>query len=228
MMGNEIISNIISFVFGALSLLIALTLKDWFAQIDDKRKKRTTRQTIGIDYAKKMYHFIQQLQFRLKDLRGNEEDREINKLPDRTTSIEWYTKNGYFMTSTVYLFAAVSCLINRFRRNPDFVEFGKYSEYEELRLCIEQYNQCISTNTVMWYHYHIAIGESVLEYGNVMSFYRFVNKISHDCEYFDFMNQAYHFTSQLYTDTEALDSLILNLEELLVLIKREMLDNDKI
>lgn len=226
MVSNEIISNVISFVFGAMSLLIALTLKDWFARIDDRRKKRNARQSKSMDYAKKMYHFIQQLQFRLKDLRSRDEVRDVNKLPDKTTSIEWYTKNGYFMTSTVYLFAAVSCLINRFRRNPDFVEFGKYSEYEELRLCIEQYNQCISTNTVMWYHYHIAIGDSVFEDNSVISFYRFINKLSNDREYFAFINQAFQFISQLYADVVLLDSLIINLEGILSHIRQKILNSD--
>lgn len=228
MVSNEITSNVISFVFGALSLLIALTLKDWFARIADRRKKRNARQANSIDYAKKMYHFIEQLKFRLEYLRNRNEDGDMNVIPDRTTSIEWYTKNGYFITSTVYLFAAVSCLTNRFRRNPDFVEFGKYSEYEELRLRTERYNQCISTNTIMWYHYHIAIGDSVFKDDSVISFYRFINKLSNDREYFAFINQAFQFTSQLYTDVVLLDSLTINLDGILSHIRQRILNSEDI
>ena len=44
--------------------------------------------------------------------------------PHQAGSLEWFTKDGYFVTSTAYLIASVSAWITLFERDVVFLQFG--------------------------------------------------------------------------------------------------------
>ena len=79
-------------------------------------------------------------------------------MPEKGSGLDWYTKEGYYATSTVYLLAYVSAWITLLQRDIVFLEFKRESLTAQFFQCVEHFKGSISTKTILWYHYLVGMG----------------------------------------------------------------------
>jgi hypothetical protein len=65
-------------------------------------------------------------------------------------SVYWFTDAGYYITSTAYLIAVVSCWIQLYERDIVFLKFGKSSLSQQFFTLIHQLKRSFSENTILF------------------------------------------------------------------------------
>ncbi|MDJ0574707.1 MAG: hypothetical protein QNJ65_06015 [Xenococcaceae cyanobacterium MO_234.B1] len=85
-------------------------------------------------YAKPLWLACHELEFRLtmisNKLRSREQGGPRTSLSfslASAQSIDWFTKDGYYITSSAYLISVVSCWIQLYERDVVFLRFGRSS-----------------------------------------------------------------------------------------------------
>jgi len=117
-------------------------------------------------YAKPLWLACHNLEQRLAHIHsGLNNPQVLTRAPEKGCGLDWYTKEGYYATSTVYLLAYVSAWITLFQRDIVFLEFKRESLTAQFFQCVEHFKGSISTGTILWYHYLVGIGQQLLPMG---------------------------------------------------------------
>lgn len=200
-----IIQVVLGFIFG--------TLGAGFFSFYKKRKEAKIDSDIESDrklkkYSKSLWLVLKELEYRLKHFKDkleHEKEDDLEKLrfiPNKDTKIDWYAKDGYYITSTLYLFCNLSSWIAIYKKDIVFLEYEKASLSAEFQKIIEELIGAVSDsdqNSIMWYHYYISIGESIVDKEEKLplSYSEFILKLVDDQKFMQYMNQAFHFLDSL-------------------------------
>jgi len=130
--------------------------------------------------------------------------------------LDWFTKGGYYATSTAYLFASVSSWIRLFQRDVVFLDFGKQNLTSNFFNIAEDLKNSISSEqSILWYHYFTGIGEIIIDQSQKMplTFSSFTIKLYEDDNFRKYFEQLFYFLDNIVTKRqskliqEVLDSL---------------------
>jgi len=163
-------------------------------------------------YAKPLWFACHNFEHRVKRLEKGLKNPNV-LAPPQPRALEWYTKAGYFVTSTAYLISAVAAWINLFERDVVFLEFREGALTAEFFRQIEGLKNALSDKpSVLWYHYLDAIGEQLLvdEARKPMTFAAFIQMLHRDSAFREFYDQLFQYLYQLKSDRfkEHLDHLL--------------------
>jgi hypothetical protein len=122
-------------------------------------------------YAKPLWLECRELEFRLRHIcqKTREPNHEVELAPLRLSpkearSLEWYTKEGYYITSTAYLVAAVAGWIRLFQRDVVFLQFGTKTSTRQFLDLVEELKSVLSKSpSVLWYYYFDGIGDKLID-----------------------------------------------------------------
>ena len=229
-MDPEIKKLVISGVLGGIVATILKILADMYlARYKDKDEayKKMLR------YAKPLWLSCHELNIRLKSLVKKIDNKKYNPYDSnslkyklsREVQVDWFTKNGYYITSTAYLISLVASWITLFERDVVFLEFSKKSTTADFFRCIENFKQSISADTsALWYHYLEGIGSKlILENGErPMTIADFSFNLYSDKEFRSYYDQVFQFLYQvgngeqrdvLQRTVTAVDGIMKNLEK---------------
>jgi hypothetical protein len=93
----------------------------------------------------------------LKKIPDNDSKRDGSVRPD------WFTKDGYYTTSTAYKIAAVSAWLRIYQRELLFLPYAASQDFlSKLYTRADRLNTSFSTNTCLWYDYLNAVGDGLL------------------------------------------------------------------
>lgn len=229
---NTILTYVNSLLLGAFSTYAI----GWIKHHLEHRKTLKRNHEMLIDkyhnYAKRMFNAFSHLEYRFCDI--NQQTSTIDSLkmiPSKNNSIEWYTKEGYYITSTSYLLAQISCFIYQYLEETDFRDYREKSKSDELATLLEIYRKAVTTGGVMWYHYYIAIGEVIQnkETSKPMDICDFIYKLHKDPLFFDFMNQTFYFVKLLAenNDKTIIANILQIIGQIKVKIKESISSNKK-
>jgi hypothetical protein len=114
-------------------------------------------------------------------------------------SIDWFTKDGYFLTSTAYLIAAVSCWIQLYERDVVFLKFGRSSLTKRFFDLVQEFKQQLSSHSILWFHYINGIGEELInpEGKRPISLSEFTKKVYQDQLFRGYYDQLFLFLNEL-------------------------------
>lgn len=159
-------------------------------------------------YAKPLWLDCRELRFRLEHLA--EKHRLANPIEaletlaliprEHAKTLEWYTKEGYYVTSTAYLVASVACWIRLFQRDVVFLQFGKTSSTTEFFHLIEKLKQAISKPpSLLWYLYFNGIGEQLISGDGryPLTTAQFAIKLHTDGLFSEYYDQLFQFLKEL-------------------------------
>ncbi len=85
--------------------------------------------------------------------------------PSDAKSLDWFTRDGYYVTSTAYLLSAVLAWIALLQRDVVFLRFRRKSVTTEFFDRIRNLRVALSTGTYLWYYYLDWIGERLVPEG---------------------------------------------------------------
>lgn len=151
-------------------------------------------------YAKPLWLACHELEQRLTHIHaGLKNPQALTRGPEMGFTLDWYTKEGYYATSTVYLFACVSAWITLFQRDVVFLEFKRESLTAQFFQCVEHFKISISTGTILWYHYLVGIGQQLLPVGvdRPMTLAAFVNMLGTNDQFRAFFDQSFQFLKKI-------------------------------
>lgn len=200
-----ILQALFSLAFGTGGgALISLWIRKKNAKIDDKIEAERKLKK----YSKSLWIDLHEMHFRLNHIKSNLELKNLNEVkpltyyPDETKNIDWYTKDGYYITSTAYLFSSLSSWISIYQRDITFLDFGDNSTSAEFYRKVERLKQAISDTdkrSIMWYHYFNGIGENII--GNTentpITFAQFIKQLNSDAKFRLFYSQTFYFLNTL-------------------------------
>src|SRR5690242_12260413 len=93
----------------------------------------------------------------LKKIPDNDSKRDGSVRPD------WFTKDGYYTTSTAYKIAAVSAWLRIYQRELLFLPYSANQDFlSKLYTGADRLNTAVSTDTCLWYDYLNAIGDGLV------------------------------------------------------------------
>lgn len=201
---TAILLSIVSLLLGICSTYAGTKIKN---HLDAQKKLKDEHDMLIAKYqddTKRLLVAFSHLGNRLSDI--NEQSQSIESLkimPSKNDTIEWYTKEGYYITSTAWLLAKISCLINQYQEETKCIGC-RQSESNELGRLLEGYQYQIKSCGLLWFYYHIAIGEAVYDEkrNKPMSFYDFSTRLSQDSFFFDYMDQTFHFIRLLISSND--------------------------
>jgi len=93
----------------------------------------------------------------LKKIPDNDARRDGSVRPD------WFTKDGYYTTSTAYKIAAVSAWLRIYQRELLFLPYSASQDFlSKLYTVADRLNNSFSTDTCLWYDYLNAVGDGLV------------------------------------------------------------------
>lgn len=201
---NESISN---FLYGAIGgglvatgMRIAETylIAPRFTESIEARKKLFM-------YASPLSHACHELKHRLNAILNNLSTspgtREALSLsPKSAKSIDWFTKNGYYITSTAYLICLTSSWIQLYEKDVVFLKFGRKSLTRQFFRLIEKFkNDLASEGSILWFHYVNGLGEQLIDRdkNRPMTMAEFIYKMHQDELFRGYYDQLFIFLNQV-------------------------------
>lgn len=145
-------------------------------------------------------------------------------LADSPKTIEWFTKDGYYVASTVYLISRVSAWITLIESDQGFLRFSRRRQTTEFFVASQKLKRAISNSdqgSILWWVYLTGIGEGLIESSKPINFFNFLKKLESDEQFRSFYEQAFHFTNSL-SDLEKsnlLDQVVDSLSQLMTLLQ---------
>jgi hypothetical protein len=179
--------------------------------------------------------------------RVTEEDQQtisaLKKIPDNDSKSDgsvrpdWFTKDGYYTTSTAYKIAAVSAWLCIYQRELLFLPYSA-SQYflSMLYTAANRLNTSFSTDTCLWYDYLTAVGDAlVARPGSAsaasnlapLSFAEFCERYTTDSRFRLFYEQVHMYiwfvadARKPYLDS--VQSVLESLDALMLLLTRQKL-----
>lgn len=201
---NETISN---FLYGALGgglvatgIRIAETywIAPHFTESLEARKKLFM-------YASPLSHACHELKYRLNAILQEIEvcagtKEALNLSPKGIQTIDWFTKSGYYLTSTAYLICVTSAWIQLYERDVVFLKFGRTSLTRRFFALIEKFkNDLSSEGSILWFHYVNGLGEQLVDKdkNRPMTMSEFIYKLYQDGLFRDYYDQLFAFLNQV-------------------------------
>lgn len=212
-------STVTSLVVGAIGGAVAsflFRLIDQYVISPRFSDTRAARKKL-IHYAQPLGIACRELEFRLKSISDNVKAGNVGtksalglSLSDSGQSIDWYTKQGYYLTSTTYLIASVSAWIQLYERDVAFLKFGKSALTTEFHRLIDRFKVSLSRNgSILWYHYVSGIGEVLLERGGVrpISLADFTKQLCMDKNTRGYCDQVFVFLNRVSSGAYLADNV---------------------
>jgi hypothetical protein len=165
---NEGVSNLLYGALGgglvATGIRVAETyfVAPRFTESIEARKKL-------LMYASPLSHACHELESRLNSVLHKLEEssgtREaLSRSLKEAKSIDWFTKAGYYITSTAYLICLTSCWIQLYERDVVFLKFGRSSLTKKFFMLIEKFKDDLSNeDSILWFHYVNGLGEQLID-----------------------------------------------------------------
>ncbi|MDM9381098.1 hypothetical protein QUB80_10320 [Chlorogloeopsis sp. ULAP01] len=152
-------------------------------------------------YAKPLWLACHELEFRLISIKDKINEpygpsHSLKLSPKTASSLDWFTKDGYYITSTAYLMASVSCWIALYERDVVFLPFSKKSLTTEFFYLIEDFKRAISSKgSILWFHYVNGIGDNLVDKGTKypITLSEFSYKLYKDELFRDYYDQLFQF-----------------------------------
>ena len=194
------------FIFGGLAGgLVAFFGKGaekWF--IDFRLNEAVEARRKIRQYSKPLWLDCHELEFRLLHiLKKSNSARSYNDMVSLThipregnRPLEWYTKEGYYMSSTAYLIASVACWIRIFEREIVFLNFRKNSLTARFYSMIEKLKQEFSNeDSPLYYYYFNGIGERLIaESGErPLGIAEFTHRLCRNNEFAEYYDQLFQY-----------------------------------
>lgn len=156
-------------------------------------------------YGRPLYLNCYQLEYRLshilEQLEANKSDRvlPLKRSPTEALSLEWFTKEGYYATSSAYVIACLAAWITLFQADVVFLPFKKKSTAAQFFDLIEHFKISLSTDTVLWYYYLDGIGEMLVDekHDRPMAFSAFSRRLFNDPSFRDYYDQLFQFLQKV-------------------------------
>lgn len=157
-------------------------------------------------YARPLSHACHELEYRLQALLPkmreamNDTRAALGLSPKQATAIDWFTKEGYYITSTAYLLALVSGWIQLYERDVVFLKFGRSSLTKQFFELIEDFKNTLASNgSILWFHYVNGIGELLITAtgDRPMTMSEFIYKLYDDELFRDYYDQLFIFLNQV-------------------------------
>jgi hypothetical protein len=160
-------------------------------------------------YGRPLYLNCYQLEYRLNHIlkkleaKNYDEVVPLKRSPSEARSLEWFTKDGYYATSSAYVIACLAAWISLFQADVVFLPFRKRSIAAQFFDLIERFKISVSTNTILWYHYLDGIGEMLVDekHDRPMTFSSFSHKLLDDASFRDYYDQLFQFLQQVASDS---------------------------
>jgi len=202
---NEHLSNFLFGVLGGGIVATAFRLAEtyWlaprFSESTEARKKLYR-------YARPLSHACHELEYRLRALlpkmqeEMNDTRRALGLAPGQAKSIDWFTKEGYYITSTAYLLALVSSWIQLYESDVVFLKFGRSSLTKQFFDLIEDFKNILSSDgSILWFHYVNGVGELLIaaDGDRPMTLSEFIYKLYTDELFRDYYDQLFVFFNQI-------------------------------
>jgi hypothetical protein len=158
-------------------------------------------------YAKPLWLDSRELWFRFRHIRRKLDGQDVRHgiealqaIPDSSRPLQWYTKYGYYTTSTAYMIASVACWIRLYQHDVVFLNFGAKSATTEFFKLIEGLKRVLSSHgSILWYHYINGIGDRLVHpKKNVpLTIYEFTRELHTNPEFQDYFDQLFCFIARL-------------------------------
>jgi hypothetical protein len=155
-------------------------------------------------YARPLWSACHAVEFRLNMLyEQSTSDQKIPTLqlnPKEAKSLDWFTKEGYYVTSTAYLIAAVASWIVLFERDVVFLKFDKESLTIHFFYLIEEFKRGLSSDgSPLWFYYTNGIGEQLVKAGESkpMTLANFSYELFKDEDFRNYYDQLFQFLHQV-------------------------------
>jgi len=201
------------FVYGAIGggavtavwkMLDTYVVQPRFTSSSEAKKK-------VILYGRPLYLNCYQLEYRLshilKKLEAKKYDEvlPLKRSPSEATSLDWFTKDGYYATSSAYVIACLASWITLFQADVVFLPFRKKSIAAQFFNLIERFKISLSTDTILWYHYLDGVGEMLVdeEHDRPMAFSAFSRRLFNDRSFRDYYDQLFQFLQKIASDSSS-------------------------
>jgi hypothetical protein len=182
-------------------------------------------------YAKPLWLDCHELEFRLQAIRAKMQGANFNKTaslklsPGEAQSLAWFTKEGYYITSTAYLIASVASWVALFQRDVVFLQFSKKSLTSQFFDLIVRFKASISASpSILWYHYIDGIGENLIQENDnrPMSLAAFSHKMYSEPSFRDYYDQLFQFLHKVAEGqyNEQIDNTLMSLAEIKGFLER--------
>jgi hypothetical protein len=189
---------------GVVTLLLRLLETYWIGP--RLTASRAAREKLLL-YSRHLYFGCGQAEFRLKHISKQMKVRKpstINSLKlslKDGKSLDWFTKEGYYITSTAYLIASVACWIVILQRDVVFLPFRNKPDTTNFLDLVERFKVGLSTRTILWYHYLDGIGERLILEGKdrpqPMGLSTFSEKLFTCHAFRDYYDQLFQFLNKI-------------------------------
>jgi hypothetical protein len=135
----------------------------------------------------------------LAKLQSNGNLDPLRLSPDNATPVQWYVKDGYYVTSTAYLIANVAAWIALFQRDVVFLRFRKHSATARFFHLVESLKAELSKEptSILWYHYLNGVGEYLIDHDVPMSIATFSSRLATDGGFRAYYDQLFQFLRRL-------------------------------
>lgn len=152
-------------------------------------------------YARPLWLACHELEFRLNFIidKINEPSGPSQALklsPKNASSLDWFTKEGYYVTSTAYLISSVACWIALYERDVVFLPFVNRRLTTEFFYLIEEFKTAISSQgSILWFYYMNGIGDNLIDKGSnhPITQAEFSYKLYKDELFRDYYDQLFQF-----------------------------------
>jgi len=192
-------------LFGAIGGGIAATIfKIVEAKLDARRKEKESAHATLKKYAKPLWLAAHALELRLAHLTDSTHE-SLKQIPQPGNPIDWYTKYGYYATSTAYLLSSVASWLGLFQRDVVFLEFGEESRTQAFFRLTENFQATLSQRpSVLWYQYIDGIGSELVDESasRPMTFSAFCRRLHRDETFRLFYDQLFQFLKGAAADGE--------------------------
>lgn len=161
-------------------------------------------------YSRHLYFSCGQAEFRLRYISKQMREKRpgvasLKLSPKDAKTLDWYTKDGYYVTSTAYLIALVACWIVTLQRDVVFLPFERKTDTTEFLNLVERFKTALSTRTMLWYHYIDGIGERLMVEGQgkpqPIGLSTFSQKMHTDIMFRDYYDQLMQFLKAVASGT---------------------------
>jgi len=212
---NENLANFLFGVLGGGLVATAFRLAETYWLAPHLTESVEARKKLFL-YARPLSHACHELEYRLRALlpkmqaEMNDTRTALNLSPRQAQSIDWFTKEGYYITSTAYLLALVSSWIQLYEKDVVFLKFGRTSLTKQFFDLIEDFkNRLSSDGSILWFHYVNGMGELLIADGSdrPMTLSEFIYKLYTDELFRDYYDQLFVFLNQV-----AMGKFLANLE----------------
>ena len=195
---------------GGLVAFLGKGAQKWFVDFRlteaVEARKRITQYSnpLWLDCHELRYRLIHILQKRRNGADAYEMGSLTDLPRDGDKPLEWYTKDGYYITSTAYLISAVSCWIQILEREIVFLRFSKKSLTAKFFSLVEGLKQEFSNeDSPLYYYYFSSIGEQMIsDTGKrTLGISEFIFRLYRDKEFSEFYDQLFQYIRFVATNT---------------------------